>query len=414
MTQVRMLKSDKIEHPAIVDVTRLMDLAPDLQIDVDEILSEGIFGCGVKGAGKTSTARRIAEEFGKFSIPMVIFDFEGDWMPIVKELPRGYAASVLNCPTGQDVLRNGLQVVYDMSSWPTDVLGACSMMHTVNQLLQYATSLPVQERVPCLVFLDEASRWLPEQRPEALDKVVYSALIETFQNLVERGRKRGIIPCLFCQRISEIKKTIMAQSGVHILMRQTAHPDLALYMKYLTPLGDLTATQFQARIRAFGPGKGVIRLPDGRQLVRTFHKSKSEHLSHTPSALAALNRFGSMPFDPSRKFAACSDIPEEKPEMPAPIKMSKKARELYDNDGEPLPRKVTAKAPAKKKTVTRTRAPRKVSAIMKEPGFFDLTGVERARRLLAVDPNLRTVELANFAKCDVGSASKLRSKLSNK
>ncbi len=276
-----------------------LQLADNLVLDVDQIVSEGILICGIKGSGKSSLGRLLAEQISEYRVPLAIFDIEGaDYTGLVDRLPRGYLATSTNCPTGRDILDHGLQCVYDLSTWSSHEQAASAMMSVVHSLMYYAGQAPVKDRVPCLLYLDEAAYWLPQGQASHLEKETFAALRDTWRDLARRGRKRGLIPCLLTQRISELHKEVMAQCGVFFLLRAAAHTDLAMYMHYLVPPVNSDGVQYSERqfkelIRRLQPGQGYVRLANGRQVRAQFHAPISESQSHTPKVSAALERFSS-------------------------------------------------------------------------------------------------------------------------
>lgn len=342
-----------------VETQRFMRLADNLQIDVDSIIGQGIAGFGIPGSGKTNAAALLAEEFGKFYIPMVVFDLEGDYVSLVDVLPRALVATPANCPTGTDVLEKGLQVIYDLSSWPNDDMAASVIVSVINELMSYAGSLPHSERVPCLVFLDEASHWLPQGKGERMSEQSYKNLRDTFNLLSSRGRKYGLTPALFSQRISELSKSVLTP-GVFIFMKQTMDVDINRYMAYITPPGDLKPAQLKSRIARLAPGKAFVRIPGVQKLV-TFYKRKSEHVSHTPKSQAAMNKYAALPFNPDESYGAFVEMPEpegeQTPDGPSPVvvveslptpKPAKVAKKVAKKVHQP-----TAKTIARKKVMLR-------------------------------------------------------------
>ncbi len=281
--------NDEEDTPGIFanDMRKALHLAENLQPDVDEWIGEGIVGFGIKGSGKTSTCARLAEEFGKFRVPMVIFDMEGDYVSLVRWLPMGMLATVGQVPTGQEILRDRLQVVFDLQSWNSDEEAALMMCEVIAQLKASASACSPEKRVPCLVFLDEAEYWLPqEQNVSYLTKETIKLLFERFHFLATRGRKRGLTPCLFTQRIAKINKNVIGQMGINILMRATLDNDITRYMEYVNE-----HVVNKEQIAAFQKGEAVVRLADGLQLVTRFYPRQSRHVSHTPHVDAVLERF---------------------------------------------------------------------------------------------------------------------------
>jgi len=154
--------------------------------------------------------------------------------------------------------------------------------------MRYAESLPNESRVPCLVFIDEAAHWFPQTSTMSyLLPLTQQALTRAVFEVVTTGRKRGIIPAFFTQRPADFDKRLAAQADLLILMRQRQDVDLARYKEYLGEQARTAAT--------FGRGEAVLILPDGEKLHTTFYPRQSRHVSHTPTAETAYQRFAPSP-----------------------------------------------------------------------------------------------------------------------
>jgi DNA helicase HerA-like ATPase len=201
--QLHSLSSVPLQSVA-ADQTVLV-LADNLRIPPDVLIGNGngIFGSGVQGSGKTGILVRILEQAAQFHVPMVIFDREGDIIPAVERFPRGIIGTFSNCPSAKDIIKGGLQVIYDLSSWPTMDERGLFIAYMVNSLYKIVDGLPVSHRTPCLIGLDEAALFLPQRRGEVFSVEVYKAMADAFHNVATTGRKRGLTPVLFTQKISE-------------------------------------------------------------------------------------------------------------------------------------------------------------------------------------------------------------------
>jgi hypothetical protein len=202
-------------------------------------------------------------------------------------------ATAHRCPSGYDILHKGLQVVVDLRSWENDEAAALAMVQLIGELFTVATAQAPQDRVPCIVHLDEASYWVPQEAVTYLSKQTRLALADAFHKLATRGRKMGLVPFLYTQSISEVGKQSIRQAGVKVLMRQTLDIDLNRYAEYIK---NCTPARKKA-IQAFPRGKAVVILPDGTQQAVQFYERQSEHTSHTPQAQAALVKFAATAVD---------------------------------------------------------------------------------------------------------------------
>jgi hypothetical protein len=343
-----------------------MDLGRGFTLSPDAIVGWGIAGFGAPGSGKTGILVRLLEQAAAFYLPIIAFDKEGDIRSAVSRFPRGVVGTFTNCPTSRDILApgGGLQVVYDLSTWPHMEQAGQFIATIVQELIAEASRLPYYERVPVLVALDEAAYWLPQRRGEYLSPATFSALHDAFHTLAITGRKRGLTPLLFAQKLSEVSKTVLAP-GWYFFLRQTVDTDLRRYMEYLRATGELTQKQFMQRLSTLPTGKAMVKMPDGTQKVVAFHERESVHLSHTPSTQAAWSRYAALPaISPQVSFGAY-------------LPQSEAAQEKVQTGRGKL-------APTYK------------------------TAVERVQAFLSINPALRPVELTKLAECDQAVASKAR------
>jgi hypothetical protein len=160
-------------------------LAPTFCPDVDDLVGEGIVGFGSKGSGKTNLGALLTEQFGRFYLPMAIFDIEGDYLSLVDTPPpvlphgmiAGHPEAYAQFPDerflavdaenaaliGYTILEEGMQTVFALRTWANDDERARIMIQVIKGLTAWADEQPPESRVPCLLFLDEAARWLPRE-----------------------------------------------------------------------------------------------------------------------------------------------------------------------------------------------------------------------------------------------------------
>jgi hypothetical protein len=286
-------------------------LAPIFCPDVDDLVGEGIVGFGSKGSGKTNLGALLTEQFGRFYLPMAIFDIEGDYLSLVDTPPpvlphgmiAGHPEAYAQFPDehflavdaenaaliGYTILEEGMQTVFALRTWASDDERARIMIRVIKGLTAWADEQPPESRVPCLLFLDEAARWLPQDNrlSNLTDDALFADLQRAFIETATMGRKRGLTPCFFNQRIADLDKRVMAQANLYLLGKQRLDIDLKRYMQYVN--ADIATPR---QIAAFAPGQFIVSLADGTQFITTFYERRSRHVSHTPRATTALKRYG--------------------------------------------------------------------------------------------------------------------------
>ena len=312
---------------ASISDNNVLVLADNLRVHPDVIIGNGngVFGSGVQGSGKTGILVRILEQAANFHVPMVIFDREGDILPAVERFPRGIVGTYQNCPSARDVVKNGLQVIYDLSTWQSMDDRGNFIASTVNALYKVVDGLPVSHRTPCLIALDEAALFLPQRRGEIFSEDVTRTMINAFHNVATTGRKRGLTPVLFTQKISEINKLVLSP-GTYIMGRQTVHTDLKRYLDYIERediLSYMTDRQICQFISSLTPGRAIVKLANGEQQICQFYPRESVHLSHTPTTQAALNRYAGLSYKPASFGAYLPDEDEEIEESSKPARQKK-------------------------------------------------------------------------------------------
>jgi len=295
--------------------TDTMLLADNLRIHPDVLIGNGngIFCSGIQGSGKTGILVRILEQASRFHVPMVVFDREGDLASAAGHFPKGFIGTFDNCPSAKDVIRDGLQVIYDLSTWPTMDMRGSFIANTVNALFHVVDGLPVSHRTPCLIGLDEVALFLPQRRGEIFSVDVYKAMADAFHNVATTGRKRGLTPVLFTQKLSEVAKTVLSP-GTYIMLKQVVHTDLKRYLDYIERVDVfqyMNERQICQFVSSLTPGRAIVKLANGDQVIAQFYERESVHTSHTPQVQAALNRYSSLRFSPDQSFGAYIEDEED-------------------------------------------------------------------------------------------------------
>lgn len=362
----------------------LLILADDCRVHPDLLIGNGngIFGAGMQNSGKSVTLKLLLEQLAQAAtVPMAIFDKEEDLIATAGLFPRGFVATYHNFPTARDIYQDGLQVIYDLTSWPNMDSAGQMMAQLVNQLMREAEQTAPQWRVPLIVGCDEASYWLPQRRGNALSEETYMHLRDAFESVASRGRKRGLVPFLFTQKFSTINKDVLSP-GTYILMRQATHTEQARYLDYILHQDEFkyfNDRQKKNRISDLRSGEAIVRFADGTQRIIQFHHCQSPHIAHTPKTQAALTRYAGVTFNRDTRYG--SYIEDESGEIAA----DEPARTPDTDELQPL-------APVSK------QQSRKAPRSQKLPGPSSVVE-PRIRAALAANPNISDKDLALQAKC---------------
>lgn len=413
--------SPRPSQAVATDPERALRLAANFTPDVELLTTEGLIAFGVKGSGKSNLLALLVEQLARFLVPQLIVDTEREYQSLLPMLPHGVIATASRYPSGADILRYGLQVIVDLQSWPTDEEAALFVCRLIDELFTATNALAPQDRVPCIIHLDEAGYWLPQEAVTYLSKQTRKMLADAFHTLASRGRKQGLTPFLYTQSISEIAKSAIRQAGIKVLMRQTLDLDLARYAQYIQG----ATAQTRRAIAAYPCGKAVVLLPDGSQLRVQFHARQSEHVSHAPQVQAALIKFATQSLDvstvPMREEVASVEAEErhqvvpppprhkvtpERPPQDAPV--TKRIAALLEQDPTLSPAELSRRLGCSEAGANKARRAYFLRHPEQEPARPP-TISEQVVALLVQDPTLSAAELGRRLACDPSLTARVRS-----
>ncbi len=212
---------------------------------------------GRTGSGKTNTAIVLAEQMIEQGFPCVIIDPQGDWwglrskysMPILGGRHGDIPLEAHNGELAADfVIEHRVPVLLDLIGMTESEM--------VRFGSDFAKRLWHKNEQAVHVFLDEADLFAPQSNA----KGPKAQCLGAWQNVIRRGRSRGIGCTMLTQRSAVINKDLLTQADPLIVHRLTAPPDLAAVEAYLDAHG--MAKKDQKNILA-----DIAKLPTGSAWV---------------------------------------------------------------------------------------------------------------------------------------------------
>jgi uncharacterized protein len=209
-----------IRHPAL-------HLSKDLGLPV-EAVTQTFAILAKRGAGKTYTAAVMVEEMLKAGLQLVVVDPVGVWwglrssadgehegLPMVimggehGDLPLDVGAGEIIADV---VAEEGLSVVLDLSLFRKG--------EQMRFITPFAERLYHKNRQPVHLVLDEADAFAPQRPIKGQER-----LLGAIEDLVRRGRARGIGVTLVTQRAAVLNKDVLTQAEVLVALRTIAPQD---------------------------------------------------------------------------------------------------------------------------------------------------------------------------------------------
>ena len=285
-----------------------LTVGPKLTLPLEAVTST--FGLlAVRGAGKTNAARVLAEEMFAAGLPFVAIDPVGSWYGLRAgrdgTSKGGLPVFIFGGEHGDVPLTRGSgELVADVVverrlACVVDLSGFDSEADRKYFLLAFARRLYQKNRDPLHLFLEEADDYIPQKpmRDEA-------QLLRAWENIVRRGRARGIGLTLITQRSAVVNKNVLTQVETLFVLRTTGPQDLAAiegWTKYHSDFGK----DALGSLAGLGDGEAWVWSPHflGKVSKFQFRRSSTFDSGATPKNLKG--KVG-------RKVATLVDVDVEK------------------------------------------------------------------------------------------------------
>lgn len=207
-----------------------LTIASGLKLDADYVGGGTFALLAKKGAGKSYTARVMAEEFWDANVPFVLLDPMGTQWGLRASADgegEGIPVAIFGGPKGDVplerkggaliadlVVDEGVSMILDMSELGSRAAEREFAMDFLDRLYRRNSDL-------VHLLMDEADLFAP-QNPRAGDQ----PLLGITENIVRRGRNRGIGITMISQRPAVLNKDVLTQVDGLVALRVTGKTDL--------------------------------------------------------------------------------------------------------------------------------------------------------------------------------------------
>jgi hypothetical protein len=268
---------------------RLSDASP-LALPID-VAGEAIAILAKRGAGKTNTATVLVEEMVTAGVQTVILDPVGAWwgirsdadgdgpgleIPILGgahgDVPLEQTAGALIADV---VVDSGQSLLLDLSDFPSKAAADRFVTDFAERLFRRKA----RDHSAVHLVLEEADTFAPQ-------KVRGSERMQgAIEQIVRRGRSRGLGVTLITQRSAVLSKDVLTQADVLIVMRTTGPHDLRAIGEWVASRGDDQGRTVLASLPGMATGEAWIWNPerDLLELVKIRPRSTFDS-SRTPRA----------------------------------------------------------------------------------------------------------------------------------
>jgi uncharacterized protein len=256
-----------------------LKISKELALPLDAVTQT--FGVLAKrGSGKTYLGMVMAEEMIKAGLHIVAVDPLGVWwglrsgadgtkpgLPVL--ILGGEHADVPIEPTSgavvaEFVVENQVPAVIDLSLF--------RKREAKQFMLAFAETLYHRNRAPIHLFLDEADEWAP-QKPFKGDERLLGAI----EDLIRRGRARGIGATLITQRSAVLNKDVLTQIEVLVTLRIVSPQDRAAIEAWVKVHGEQALwQQMVASLAALPIGTAWIWSPGWLDIFEKIHVRRRE------------------------------------------------------------------------------------------------------------------------------------------
>ncbi len=270
----------------------MLHLGAGLALPADAITQT--FGIlAVRGAGKSNLAAVMAEEMHKARLPFVVVDPVGAWWGLRSSADGtapgleilifgGCHGDVPLEETGGQVLAD--LVVDDRVSCVLDVSELSEGAKT-RFLIDFGERLYRRNTEPLHLFLEEADDYAP-QRPFREQ----ARLLRVWENVVRRGRSRGLGITLITQRSAALNKNVLTQVETLFVLRTTSPQDKKAIEAWIQHHGQ--SREILATLDKLGAGEAWVWSP---QWLKTMKRVQVRRRATFDSGATPKNVRGARP-----------------------------------------------------------------------------------------------------------------------
>lgn len=224
-----------------------VNIAPSLRMDADFVGGASLALLGQRGSGKTYASRVLAEELLAAHVQTVILDPMGVFWGLRSSAAgtrQGLPIPVFGGKQGDAPLessagtlmadlavKEGLSMILDLSGFGTRSQERAFASAFLDRL--YRTNRDLLH-----LIVDEADLFAP-QKPRGQD----APLLATMENIVRRGRNKGLGVTMATQRPAVLNKDVLTQVDVLAIMRITGLNDRQAIHDWVRGQGDETGWQ---------------------------------------------------------------------------------------------------------------------------------------------------------------------------
>jgi hypothetical protein len=272
--------------------SRTIKLAPGLRLPLD-VAGETIAILAKRGAGKTNTATVLVEELVAANVQTVIVDPVGAWWGIRSsasgEKGAGLSVPILggqhgDVPLEQTagsliadvVVDSGQSMLLDLSDFPSKA----SVNRFVTDFAEKLYRRKARASSLMHLVLEEADEFAP-QRGQADTARMRGAI----EQIVRRGRSRGLGVTLITQRSAVLNKDVLTQADVLIVMRTTGPHDVKAIREWVAAKGDEHGETVIQSLPSLETGEAWVWNPERDLLDRIkVRRRRTFDSSATPKA----------------------------------------------------------------------------------------------------------------------------------
>lgn len=199
------------------------------EVDADLMVTGRTCVIGSSGSGKSYTVGVICEELCKNHVPFALIDIEGEYPALKEKYEAIWIGEEEQCDLRWSAIDLDELAKHALYSPPLilDLSDVSSPKEKVSKLLTGIYSEISKQRVPYLIVLEEADRFIPQSK----DK------LQIFDEIARRGRKRGLGLMLCTQRPSLVDKNVLSQCANQLIGKLVIKNDLQSVAQFFQSRG---------------------------------------------------------------------------------------------------------------------------------------------------------------------------------